>query len=291
MLQLILHLYIFLAWTGSWSGHSGIGALFFACLWIVTLILGLVCAFVAPSIVTVFISLIVRMGFGKEAGRAAMNIADVIDIAVNGVTFMLPILGVAGYALFGYFTGIGDYLSKACPAIFPAGGYLFSDASIPWYAFIAPLYLAWTYYSMLDRFAITDAIKESMPEVKSAAKEMAKETGQRSVVLWNAYSPTVKQKGGAALKAILREGRAFGLLNVELLRHVAMHGGLLATSGGVTKRERESAEPEKDSLADNLRHHIEEHRRMLKVLWHESRHFTISVWATTCLAVLVAIVC
>ena len=166
MLQLILHLYIFLAWTGPWSSHSGTGGAFFAFLWIVTIALGLICAFIAPSIVTVFISLLVRIGFGKNAGRAALNVVDAIDLFLNGITFMLPILGVAAVALFGYFMGIGDVLCRDYPMICPKEGYLFSDTSIPWYAYIAPIYLAWTYYSMLDRFAITDRIKENRPKAK-----------------------------------------------------------------------------------------------------------------------------
>ena len=143
---------------------------------------------------------------------------------------------------------------------------------------------------MLDRFEITDAIKESMPEVKGAAREIAKGTVQRSVVLWNAYSPAAKQKGGAVLAATLREGRAFCLMNMELLRYVAMQLALLATSGRGAKSVNENLENENDSLADNLRHHIEEHRNNLRFLWHESRHFTTSFWTIVCLAVLVVIV-
>ena len=152
MIQLILHIYVFLAWTGSWSSHSGLGAAFFCCLWFATLGLGLTCAFIAPSITTVFISLLVRIGFGKDAGRAALNVIDAIDVVLNGVAFMLPILGVAGVALLGYFLGLGDWLSSTFPNILPAGGYLFSKTSVPFHAYIVIGYLAWTYYSMINRF-------------------------------------------------------------------------------------------------------------------------------------------
>lgn len=290
MVALLVHIYMFVAWTGAWSTHCGFSAVVFLFLWVATLVVGLICAFFAPSIYTILMSNGIKQMFGKEAGRAAMNVIDFLDIVAD-ITFVIPLILVVAVAFFGYLLGAADLLNRLAPSLFPQGGYIFSEASIPWYAYLGPLYLAWTYYSLLDRFGVMAEVKRALPEVKSAAKEIAKETGQRSVVLWNAYSPAVKRKSCVALEAVLREGRAFCLLNVELLRHVAMQGGLLATSGLGAKSMNEQAELEKDSLADNLRHHIEEHRKMLKVLWHESRHFTTSFWAITCLGVLVAIVC
>lgn len=289
MVVLLVHIYMFVAWTGAWSTHSGLSAVVFLFLWAATLVVGFICAFFAPSILTILMSNGAKQMLGKEAGRTVMNAFDFLDIA-RDIAFFIPLLFVAVVAFFGYLLGAADLLNWLVPSLFPKGGYLFSEASIPWYAYLVPLYLVWTYYSLLDRFGVTDAVKRSIPEVKSAAKEIAKETGQRSVVLWNAYSPAVKRKGGAALGVTLREGRAFCLLNMELLRYVAKQLALLATYGRGAKSMDENLEPEKDSLADNLRHHIDEHRKNLKFLWHESRHFTTSFWTIVCLAVLVAIV-
>lgn len=65
---------MFLAWTGSWSSHSGFGAFFFCCLWLLTLGLGLFSAFIAPSFLTVIISAQI-LKQAKAFGRLSVEIS------------------------------------------------------------------------------------------------------------------------------------------------------------------------------------------------------------------------
>lgn len=288
MLQLILHIYVFLAWTGPWSSHSGFGAFFFCCLWFVTLGLGLFSAFVAPSILAVIISFSVRSWFGKEAGRTALNVVDMIYKGFK-ITFMLPMLGVAGIALFCYFFGAGEELHGYFPSIFPKGGYFFSDTPIPFYAYAVIGYLAWTYYSMLDRFEVTDGIKANLPIVKAKSARLFKQTSQWTVKKWKRYAPIVRARSSTILAQTLRQAKACGRLNVELTRHFAMRLGLLAMSGGTSNRNGSNSSSEREKTLTSIRCRIKEHSRELKTLLHESRHFTISLGVMIVLITLILI--
>ena len=287
MLQLILHIYVFLAWTGSWSSHSGFGAFFFCCLWLTTLGLGLFSAFIAPSFLTVIISLIVRACFGKNAGRTALNIVDIIDVAVNGVTFMIPILAVAGIALFSYFGSGWEELHGFFPSLFPAGGYFFSDAPVPFYAYVVIGYLAWTYYSVLDRFEVTDGIKANMPVVKEKSVKLLSHSGQWIGENWEKYAPIVRDRSITISAQILKQAQAFGRLSVEISRHFAMRLGLLAMSGGTGKIKGNKSTG--DNILSSIRNRISEHRGELKFLWRESRYFTLSLGVTVVLVILILI--
>ena len=212
-----------------------------------------------------------------------MNILDAIDLAVNGLTFMLPMLGVAGFSLIGYFCTMGDVLCRDCPWLFPKDGYLFSDASVPWYAFIAPIYLAWTYYSMLDRFEVTDEIKGSMPAIKTKIWELAVKTGEtsvdigkRTIVVWEKYFPIVRTKSAATASQALMQGKSFARLNYELTRHCAMRLGLIAMSGGNKTANPPDQSPEKRAMLAAIQSRIHEHGNELKSLWKESRYFAMS---------------
>ena len=282
MLQLILHSYVFLAWTGSWSSHDGIGAVFFCCLWLVTLGFGLYSAFVAPSILTVVISMIVRIFCGKNAGRVALNVVDAIDLVVNGLAFMLPILGVAGVAFIGYFFfGLGDNLCRYWPYFFPDGGYLFSDTSIPLHAYAVLGYLAWTYYSILDRFEVTDAIAEHIPAVKEKSCKLVMKSGRWLVEKWNLYSPVVIDKGTIIFERIIKQARVFGRLHIEVARHCAMQLGLNALSSNKSKSRQCS-----EHVLVSMKHHIDEHKEYVKSHWNKSRCFTLSFYIGVILIVL-----
>ena len=189
MFQLFLHIYVFLAWTGAWSTHTGLSALMFLFLWVVAVTIGIVGAFFAPSILSTIISFSVGATVGRNAGKAALNIADGIDIAMN-ITFIIPILIGAVVASLGYLVGLGDLLNWILPSLFPKEGYLFSDQSIPLWAYIVPSYLCYTYYSMLDRFDVIDDVidsirahmrgnvPESHPNQKRKAKKQLKNGGK-----------------------------------------------------------------------------------------------------------------
>lgn len=148
----------------------------FLFLWVMAVAMGIGGAFFAPSILSTIISFSVGGTFGKNAGKAALNIADGLDIAVN-ITFIIPILICAAVASLGYLVGLGDLLSWMLPSLFPKEGYLFSDQHIPLWAYIVPLYLCYTYYSMLDRFDVIDSIRahirgtiSSKPKAKTTQK-------------------------------------------------------------------------------------------------------------------------
>ena len=288
MLQLILHIYVFVAWTGSWSSHSGFGAVFFCCLWLVTLGLGLMCAFIAPSPTTSVISLVVRIFCGKEAGRAALNVADAMDLAIHGFGFMLPNLGVAGVALLAYFLfDAGSRLSQSLPYIFPHGGYLFSDATVPIHAYVVLGYLAWTYYCMLDRFELIDGIKASLPAVKEKTAGAMKKSTEWIVHTWKAYSPGALEKCVTILKQIFNQGKAFARLHVELIRHGAMRIGRFGLS---EKTDGENSRPQKGALNAAMQCRLDDHLGVLKSLWHECRIFAIFSYSLVGLFTLIKII-
>ena len=176
MIQLFLHIYVFIAWTGAWSTHAGFAALIFLFLWLATLAIGIICALFVPGRLSRIISFSVGNVFGKNAGKAALNIADGVDIAFN-VVFLIPILICAFIATIGYLVGLGDLLSWLLSFLFPKGGYLFSETSAPWWAYIVPLYLCYNYYSLLDRFEVIDLIKThiscSAPIIKQQVAGLA----------------------------------------------------------------------------------------------------------------------
>ena len=287
MIKLILHIYVFWAWTGAWSSHSGFGAVFFCCLWLATLGLGLLCAIVPSG--NLIASCMGSWGFNEKTCGNAQDIADVISFGVNIFT-IVPKLCVAGICGLLYFvTHFGDNLSESFPSVFPKSGHLFSDVSIPWHAYVALLLLGWSYYSLLKKYGFWDSIKSSMPIVKEKMTEFAKDTGQRSIVIWNKCSPVVVNTSKTFFGATMKQGKAFGLLNVGLIRQGALKVGLLAMSSGNSANDTSTRTSEEKMVLASMKRHIDEHGQKLRCLWRESRYFTVTFLVVTILTVLIVI--
>lgn len=118
----LLDVYIFVAWLGGWSTHSGFGA-FLICL----LLIGLLVFAVASS----------------YAGGKLSLIMTFLAVFSGGLSlFMAPIVACGSFVA--YLLGGGDKLAAWFPSVFPPGGYLFSqvDAGIwSWMVLVAWGYL------------------------------------------------------------------------------------------------------------------------------------------------------
>ena len=152
MLCELVVIYVFISATGAWSTHSGMGAFCFLIFFVMALTWGGVLAFMAPSLLSHLIGLSVRSIAGKEAGKNALNIADAVDLVVNGVAFIVPTIFVAIGAFLLYMIGLEDWLSSMFPTFFPQGGYLFTDAKAGVFDFVCWAYLGWLNYSLINRF-------------------------------------------------------------------------------------------------------------------------------------------
>ena len=149
MIQLLLHVYVFWAWTGSWSSHAGSNSTLFACLWFLIIVLGLIRAIVpSGSLVS---SLLKCCGADKKTRMYAQDIADCVSFVVR-IVKIVPTLGLAGVATLMYFCGSVDSISNDFPSFMPKSGYLFSNTSIPFYAWIVVIYLGWSYCSLFAKY-------------------------------------------------------------------------------------------------------------------------------------------
>ncbi len=122
MIKVCLAFYVFLAWFGTWSTMSGIGAFFFFLLFTAMMIEATVTAYIPKGIMSL--------------------ISLISNLLTFGIGLFLPV--IAGLVLyFGYFFGLGDIFTEMLPSIFPAGGYLFSDAGLSWQScLMSGIYLA-----------------------------------------------------------------------------------------------------------------------------------------------------
>lgn len=143
MVVLFLAVMEFISATGSWSTHSGLGAFIFFCLFCAVLGWGTVLAYMAPSWYTVFFSYLVRANFGRNAGTAALNIFDFIDILATGFGTGPAIVAVAAVIM--YLCGFGSFAD---------GGWLLSSSAhmsgFDWFALGYIAFANWSFYKRFD---------------------------------------------------------------------------------------------------------------------------------------------
>lgn len=101
----LLDVYIFIAWLGSWSTTSGFGAFLIFIMWSLIIIFSVVSSFIGGSL-SIFFSLI---------------------SILTGKWILTPLIGILSWTF--YFFGLGDWLTKLWPMAFPKCGYLFSEES------------------------------------------------------------------------------------------------------------------------------------------------------------------
>ena len=158
MIQMVLHIYVFWAWTGSWSSHAGSGETLFFFLWFLIIGLGLIRAIVpSGSLVSVFLRKC--YGVDKKTSMYAQEVADCVSFVWRMIK-IVPTLGLAGVATLVYFLGGVDSINTEFPKILPKSGYLFSNTPVPLYAWIIVIYLGWSYYGLFAKYHKKDANRE-----------------------------------------------------------------------------------------------------------------------------------
>lgn len=275
MLTVGFAVYLLLAMFGPWADHSGAGAFFVFVIWTVVMLYALVLAFLAPWWPSKLGSMIIANIWGKEAGRAALNIFDMIDLAVNGVFFIVPTLIFAAVSTGVYFLGWGDDFVKSVSKYMTAGGIV-----------IAIAYLLLETWWMLDRFSITDEIKSAMPKVKTTAQALAVETSSRAVALWNKNYPRVRARSRSLYAETSMQGRAFYKMTKGICRYCGIRIDVFRRSRDVVANVGSPALAETSDRLLAARSRLGAQKIELARLWQDCRWFAVTVAILAVLALL-----
>jgi len=104
MIKIIFYTYLFIRWTGGWGTHTGLGALFFLCLWTAFMILAVCMAAFGPALTIIGLA---RM-FGANTEQIRFHLIRLMHIP-SGQAFLIGHWGTMGLtALVCYF---GYYLT------------------------------------------------------------------------------------------------------------------------------------------------------------------------------------